>query len=73
VQMHRMGHRRPVDENELDDIAQLEHERRLRGLLSRLPVKIQAIARWLRRPGPPPVQEAQKSGDSPEPPAAPGD
>jgi hypothetical protein len=32
-----------------DDIAHLEHERRLRGLLSRLPVKIQAIARWLRR------------------------
>ena len=33
-----------------DDIAHVDHERRLQRLIRRLPGKIQAITRWLRRP-----------------------
>ena len=33
-----------------DPIAHVEHERRLQRLIRRLPGKIQAITRWLRRP-----------------------
>jgi len=33
-----------------DHIAHVEHERRLQRLIRRLPGKIQAITRWLRRP-----------------------
>ena len=33
-----------------DDGAHIEHERRLQRLICRLPGKIQAITRWLRRP-----------------------
>jgi hypothetical protein len=33
-----------------DDIAHVEHERRLQRLIRRLPGKMQAITRWLRRP-----------------------
>jgi hypothetical protein len=32
------------------DIAHVEHERRLQRLIRRLPGKMQAITRWLRRP-----------------------
>jgi hypothetical protein len=33
-----------------DPIAHVEHERRLQRLIRRLPGKIQAVTRWLRRP-----------------------
>src|SRR5271163_4758280 len=33
-----------------DPIAHVEHERRLQRLIRRLPGKIQAITRWLRKP-----------------------
>jgi hypothetical protein len=33
-----------------DDIAHADHERRLRRLLRRLPGRLQALTRWLRKP-----------------------
>src|SRR5271170_2241967 len=33
-----------------DNVAHVEHERRLGRLIRRLPAKMQAITRWLRRP-----------------------
>ncbi len=33
-----------------DDVAHVDHERRLQRLIRRLPGKMQAVTRWLRRP-----------------------
>jgi hypothetical protein len=45
-----LGRLRPQSTNPSDDLAYADPERRLRRLLRRLPNRMQAIIRWLRKP-----------------------